>query len=475
MLKSFIPSSLLCLLMLTTCAISCTVPNPDYHPRKVCHSSAECAAPTGVCNIDTGACVQCTSADSSACSVGTPICGIDYSCHRCTLHSECASNVCRPDGSCSDGSDVAYVAQGGTGSACTQIAPCALLSTALELGKPLIKMAGTIADNAVIRNQNVTILASPGTRLVNKVANDGLQVSGSSQVSIFDLEIFGTRIFDEGAGIAMVATQSGNSATLTLDRVLVYNNYEGVRAEAGTVHILRSTFVDNGEGVSATIGGIVNISQSAFSYNDAAIVTRNYTGTMNISRSTVSQNSFGIEIGGGTLTVSRSMLSHNDGRAIQIEPGVTSYYVVNNFIIENGAKSSPETGGIFVAATAANSKMEFNTIVDNLAGDGAGRSSGIQCTGKVVTPNNLIFRNTGGEGNAQVSADCNPGNSLLTAPDAPGFVGPTDYHLTANSPPTILNVVDCPSDLEDYDGDHRPVDSKCDLGADEYRPLAASQ
>jgi len=60
---------------------------------------------------------------------------------------------------------------------------------------------------------------------------------------------------------------------------------------------------------------------------------------------------------------------------------------------------------------------------------------------------------------------------VVDLPANPGFVGGTDYHLTADSPATILDVIDCADKhLEDYDGELRPQGAKCDLGADEFRP-----
>lgn len=464
-------SRLALLLVAVTCTTGCTVPNPNYHPPGVCLSSTECNGQKGICNLETGACVQCTSSDSHACSGATPVCGMDNSCHGCTLHSECASNVCRPDGSCSDGHDVAYVAQGGKGLSCTQAEPCASLTVALGIGKPFIKVTGAIVDNVAVDSKNVTILGGPGAMLAGKTPAALIKINGTSQVSIFDLKLSGGGFIEipvdpDGA----LAMPPGNTATLTIGRCVFLDNPIGINAQAGRVNVTRSVFAGNGHGVSVSGGGTFQISQSTFSHNQGdGINVRNYTGNINIVSTTLNHNRNGISITGGTLTLSRSTISHNQVHGALVSSGTISFYIVNNFITGNGTPNSPFLGGgIQVYPAAATGKLEFNTIVDNRTENVLGVPSGIDCRGKVDARNNLIFRNSGGAGNAQVSSDCSPGNSLLTAPDNPGFVSATDYHLTANSPPTILNAFDCAADTEDYDGDKRPQGGKCDLGADEY-------
>lgn len=45
----------------------------------------------------------------------------------------------------------------------------------------------------------------------------------------------------------------------------------------------------------------------------------------------------------------------------------------------------------------------------------------------------------------------------------------TDYHLTASTPATILDAVDCDGNTSDVDGNMRPQGGRCDLGADELK------
>ena len=45
-----------------------------------------------------------------------------------------------------------------------------------------------------------------------------------------------------------------------------------------------------------------------------------------------------------------------------------------------------------------------------------------------------------------------------------------DFHLTATSPSSVLNVPDNVCTGIDFDGDTRPQQVYCDFGADEFRP-----
>src|SRR5512140_3736520 len=96
----------------------CAGANPDNNcledaatGPQFCTSNAQCFAPTGICELLSNTCVQCTAAQASACGGAGPVCGADDRCRRCTSHAEClSSNTCLPDGSCAIADDVAYVA-----------------------------------------------------------------------------------------------------------------------------------------------------------------------------------------------------------------------------------------------------------------------------------------------------------------------------------------------------------------------------
>lgn len=327
----------------------------------------------------------------------------------CVTHEQCPSSVCLPDGTCSDGSNVAYVEpQGADNPRCTKDMPCPTISTAV--GKqPYIKVRGAITDNVTIIDKNVTILADRGAALTSGGLDSVITILGHSQVAIYDLQISGG---------------TGNGSHGLFARLLVN----------GSVALHRVTINDNaGSGVEVA------------------------TNSLTLTQSTIRNNA-----AGGVVVHAQSP---------------STITITNNFIYRNGSELS-EAGGIYfrgdveTAPSATTNQLEFNTIIDNKA-QGILKdltTGGVVCSGGIRAFGNLIFRNkvTTPGVDPQISGDCNFGTSLLTAPERPGFA--TDYHLTELTPLSIRDAVDCsPSVTTDIDGDPRPLGTKCDLGADEYK------
>ncbi len=415
-------------------AVACTTPNPNFRRPDAdvsCHSATDCSGTTAVCDLSggagTGTCVQCTATDHLACTATTPVCGTDHTCRSCTAHSECASNACLPDGSCSDGSDVAYVAPGGSGASCAQSSPCASVMSALAAHKNFIKISGSLSENVTITDQNVTILADPGAKL-SAATNYLVNIVGSSQVAIYDLEL----------GPSGLGLQIPQGASVSLRRVTLHDMHSSIDLGKGTLNISQSTIRSNEDGITA-FGGTITISQSTFSDNDRAMYVDG--GTLNISRSTIRSN--------------------RDGGIYMATP--TTFHITNNFIHHNGSRSSL-FGGVH-ALPVGNSTLEFNTIVYN-SSDAAMGASGVVCTqAGFMARNNLLFGNT-----TATSGTCT--FVPLPTDTNPNFVNPAEnnYHLSAATPATILDAVDCSGNAEDVDGDARPQGAKCDLGADEFKP-----
>lgn len=396
-----------------------------------CTTSAQCSSPMAVCATDKMTCVQCTAAEHDACAGTTPVCGDDDMCRKCSAHTECPSNACLPDGSCGDDTSVAYVDPTGTSTTCTKASPCKKVSDALKTNRPFIKLQGTTNEKVVLNSTNVMFLADPGAKLTDTTNGILLQVEGSSQVAIYDLEIGGA----SGANTPGVSVQPGSTATLTLTRVKLAGN--------------------TGPGISVS-SGMVTISQSTISGN---------TGP-------------GVSTSGGMLIVSRSTVASNSGGGILTS--ATAFTIRNNFIYRNGNTSTANAGGIGAVGIVDPSVLEFNTIVDNLASGDTLSVGGVLCDhAGFSAPNNLVFRNTGGtSGNVQTLGICSFGNSFISAgtgpvDNTPMFAHPNstpfDYHLTAASPSTIVEAAGPCTGL-DFDGDTRPAGPACDLGADERKP-----
>lgn len=241
-----------------------------------CTGDPQCSGATPVCDLSGNmVCVQCTTSEHQECTGTTPTCGSDDTCRACAAHADCDSNACLPDGSCGVDANVAYVdaSAAGANASCTKAAPCNSVAKALATSKPFIKIHGTVDEQVSINNQNVTVLADPGAKLTSTTNGILLEVKGSSQVTVYGLEISGA----SGANGFGVSMPTGNTATLRLRKVTVRaNTGGGLSISAGDFDIENTMIVQNGSPTSLA-GGI-----------DLASVPA--TGTHRIEFSTVAAN-----------------------------------------------------------------------------------------------------------------------------------------------------------------------------------------
>jgi hypothetical protein len=362
------------------------------------------------------------------CSFERPQVGISG--NDCLAHCDCASDVCLADGTCALETQIVYLREGGAGNVCSRTAPCGTLTAAfgaLTQNKTAIRVSGTInnaeADIAVSRiiflGDSTTVLRGGG----GGGARPMFALSGGARVEFNEVTLRDSR----GEGITVTSTSS-----LTMVRSKLENAAkEGIKAD-GKVTLMQSEVT---------------------SCNDA---TRR-----------------GIIVGAaGELVMDRSRIAENEGGGILVSDG-GKFIITNSFIVGNKA-----SGGIVTFAPSSGSKLEFNTIVDNVSGGGSTQAGGVVCDNANLSARyNILYRNTGGTGGtAQKFGACVfAGSFELAAPsndDTLKFKSdtttPKDYHLTAASPPTVRNVatIVC-TGLSDYDGEDRPRGGACDLGADE--------
>lgn len=443
-LLALVPASLL---------LACYRTDPNYCPGALhnnclnvdaapppCSSDQDCPAPLPTCALEgggRGVCVQCTIAKPAACTSKTPVCGADDMCHACTAHAQCGSNACLPDGSCAAETDVAYVAEGGSGSTCSKAAPCATLDQGLQRNTLYVKIAGLVKDikTTTISGEVVTILAEPGAKLDRDGDGPILQVQSNgpaTSVDIFDLEITGATGTSGADGIQLSA--SGGSPTLNLTHVTIDGNQgNGIFASGGTLTVANATVSGNqGNGISAS---------------------------------------------GGALTIARSTITSNPGGGISLTNG--TFTIVGNVFYDNGSDMKPIGGIGIVTAQSAMNRLEFNTFYRNKVLDA--RGAAIQCdAGNFTAKNNVMSGNGTMTNSEQVGGSCKHAYSIArpgmlptgtnnSAMD-PLFVDPVrgNVHIQPTSP--ARRAADPSSDLtgiasRDIDGDPRV--SPADLGADQ--------
>lgn len=408
------------------------------------------AAPPGVC-------VQCTPQKASACTGTTPVCGADSkACRGCAAHAECTdSAVCEAAGTCADKAKVLYAAPAGLGTECTKEAPCSLSTALGKVTATLntIKLAaGTYMVNLDLDgSQNnlstftFNMVADPGTKLQALVpATPVLRLRNAAKMALSDVEL-------SGATAATVKLES--AATLTLTRGKVVGGTIGVHSDNGTLTLDRSE----------VSGGSAQ-----------AVLLERAASRVTIEQSQVLESGGpGIELADGELVISRSMVRGNDGGGVVVNGMNRKVTITNSFIVKNTG-----AGGIRAPDISVTSKIDFNTIADNVGGTSSSSAGGVICDRAALNlTGNILFRNTGGQsGTVQEFGDCTYNGSFLlagTAPIAehPKFVSESDYHLIATgTPATVLNVAGVTCSGVDYDGDARPLGGACEFGADELKP-----
>jgi hypothetical protein len=142
--------------------------------------------------------------------------------------------------------------------------PCIKVASALATGRAYVKLAGTSDEVGTlsIDNRDVTFLAERDAKFVRTSNGLHMEVKGTSQVEIYDLEISGAS-GAQGIGISM---PPGNTAKLTLQRVKVLNNAGGgISTTGGTLAVSQSTISGNvGGGISVTNGIFVIVGNVFF-------------------------------------------------------------------------------------------------------------------------------------------------------------------------------------------------------------------
>lgn len=385
----------------------------------MCTDDAECPG-FGQAATDTycvsGSCVECRS--NTDCPMTTPICDT-HACRACVANSECASGVCASDGTCAADTSIAFVSpSGSTATDCTRLAPCTL-AAGLAKQRPYVELAAgtyTNASTVTLGGQLALIGADASTTSVtNSGTGPVFSIDPGTDVAFQAVTISGAKnngATQNGDGVTCPNNIAG-SRTVRFDQAVVSNNaHDGVQARTCTLIATRSRFTGNAL--------------------------------------------YGLELTDATSTVDRCTVDANTFDAAKFDSGL--FKVTNTFVYRNG-------GGLQIYVNTSGTQIDFNTIVDNGA-----NFAGIDCSSSsaIALSSNIVARNTTNTN----AASCTFPASYIQAdisslhfkqPDT----APYDYHLGSGS--IAVDMAGTSNLDHDYDGDHRPLGSGYDIGADELQ------
>jgi hypothetical protein len=387
-------------------------------------------AGTPYCDDD-GSCAGCLNDGQCTATPMTPVCDMmSSSCRGCLEHDECDSKVCNRGSDCVADTAVIYVTMDGTGTDCTQEAPCGSIADALA---------------QVVKDTREVIRLDGGTY--------------TGQIAVSNTKV---RIIGDGAIIELDDTTPdipvidiGISADVTLEGLTITG------ANGGT----------NAHGISCFSNDMSKIHVSRSSIRDNAQVGMNSTGC--------------------GVTVARSAVTRNAGGGIRVRDA--AFDITNSYILNNGDVQGSALGGVTIVntVTASPQRFAFNTVARNEAGalaDAGGVHCDILAAPAAVFTSNIILQGFGGK--PSVSGDCIWRHSNIQSKDTLGAIAADSTNIDADCLSTrpddldsIAEGSDCVAAgqdgtgiVEDYDGDERPATTP-DMGADEIKdePAPASR
>ena len=417
--------------------------------------ASECTGTTGVCELASGTCVQCTSAEAGACGGDAPVCGDDFECRACVADTECTSGACLPDGSCADPNTVVWVSTQASGRGdCSQPGDaCASFSQAFALvsdTRAYVHASPGIyrLPSTLVIDKSLTLLGR-GATLQTPAEDNVITVNGppGNRVQLAFAKV------ENALGVLSRGIHCERGRELTLHAVTLHNNMGGgVVADGCTLRIEASTITS-----SIGIGVFVR---------DAPIT---------ISKSNVLDNDAGGVVAiNAPLTISRTTIARNMLGGVGSTGG--AFHITNSFLVRNGIPENSSIGGARLVS-ALPSVFQFNTVADNKS-DRQVRGGGVDCLADNVTGGfNIFYRNQSGAAiteRTQHFGLCAGSSSAMALADNPFALSDPDfehtYRLSARSPRTVRNAAtgtNC-GVASDIDGQLRPNESGCDLGADEY-------
>jgi len=410
------------LILVTLFAAACSKPNPYYcegNPDDNCLIDADVNAPQGC-------------ATSSECTNGAkPIC-------------EPMEKVCV---ACTDGMPGAC---GGTTPVCNAAHVCTGCTLHGECDSTVCLPSGACAETPEVAY--VTASGTDGSGCTK--ASPCKTVASALALGRSYIKILGN--IDEPVVVTTGTVQIFGEPGATLRRTTSQGPVFEARGTGTTVTlndlIIREASGATGSGIYVAPGEPVDLTLNhVYAINNAAN---------------------GLNVQGGKLTMSRSVVSGNSGGGAII---AGTFNITNSLFVANGNGVST-TGGLTLTPQTTSTVFKFNTVANNFSSASSAAVRGVNCTLPQMVANTIV------SGNA-VSANCAfsyslfdtgtnvSGSNIAADPMFKNIDGldplASDYfHIQATS--AAVDRADPASTMAtDIDGEARPEGSAPDIGADE--------
>jgi hypothetical protein len=313
-----------------------------------CSSHQVCVAPTPLCDLGAGTCVEClTTAD---CPIDRPVCAAG-TCAPCEDDGECSSGVCLPDGTCADASRVLYTSPTGASATCLVTDPCSLDTAAMIVSatRDIIKLAPGVYDRTANLTPAAACTFSGSGATLRGTATGGF----SSLVQVSAVDVTFHRLAFQGSGL--IDVQCSSSGKVRFDRADLRGGLVSVLANPCELVAKRSMFADAAYYGVYVGTGPITMSNSFVTHNGTGAIAiaglyLNNVATGVVESTTIAGNQASMGFGGlscvssSAVTINSNIVYGNlpavidptcNVRYSMIDPGYTGPGT-NNTVLDPG-------------------------------------------------------------------------------------------------------------------------------------------